>query len=85
MARRTPLLLAAAGLGHVQARAFFPIDSGADGFYVNLAERSARAAVASGAVSDADAARWLAQFQQQLALGPVVAGRLHVFAWGTKA
>jgi hypothetical protein len=84
MARRTPLLLARAGLMHVQARAFFPIDSDATGFYVGLAERSASAAAASGAVSSEEAAAWLAEFRSQLPLGPVVAGRLHVFAWGTK-
>jgi SAM-dependent methyltransferase len=84
MARRTPLLFARAGLTEVRARAFFPIDTDAGGFYVGLAERSASAAVASGAVSPEDAARWLAEFRAQLALGPVVAGRLHVFAWGTK-
>jgi arsenite methyltransferase len=84
MARRTPLLLARAGVGNIQARAFFPIDSDAGGFYVALAERSASAAVASGAVSSEDAANWLAEFRAQLPLGPVVAGRLHVFAWGTK-
>ena len=84
MARRTPLLLARAGLTHVQARAFFPIDSDADGFYVGLAERSASAAAVSGAVSSEEAAAWLAAFRAQLPLGPVVAGRLHVFAWGRK-
>lgn len=84
MARRTPLLLAAAGVPDVQVRAFFPVDSDAEGFYVGLAERSASAAVASGAVRDVDAAEWLAGFRAQLAHGPVVAGRLHVFAWGTR-
>jgi SAM-dependent methyltransferase len=84
MARRTPLLLARAGVKDVRARAFFPIDSDAGGFYVGLAERSATAAVASGAVSPEEGAAWLADFRAQLSLGPVVAGRLHVFAWGTK-
>jgi SAM-dependent methyltransferase len=84
MARRTPLLLAKAGVRDVQVRAFFPIDSAAGSFYVELAERSASAAVASGAVSAEEAAAWLGQFRAQLPLGPVVAGRLHVFAWGTK-
>jgi SAM-dependent methyltransferase len=84
MARRTPLLLARAGLAHVRARAFFPIDGDASGFYVGLAERSASAAVTSGAVSSAEAATWLDEFRAQLPLGPVIAGRLHVFAWGTK-
>lgn len=84
MARRTPLLLAAAGVADVRVRAFFPVDSDAGGFYVGLAERSASAAVSAGAVRDSDAAAWLASFRAQLARGPVVAGRLHVFAWGTK-
>lgn len=84
MARRTPLLLARAGVTNVQARAFFPIDSDESGFYVGLAERSASAAVTSNTVSPDEAATWLAEFRAQLPLGPVVAGRLHVFAWGTK-
>lgn len=84
MARRTPLLLTEAGVGDIQVRAFFPIDSDAGGFYVGLAERSANSAVAWGGVTAEEAANWLAQFRAQLPLGPVVAGRLHVFAWGTR-
>jgi len=85
MARRTPLLLARAGVVDVRARAFFPIDSDPGGFHVGLAERAANAAAASSAVTASEAAAWLAQFREQLLEGPVVAGRLHVFAWGTKA
>ena len=66
-------------------RGFFPIDSDPKGFYVNLAERSSGAAVKSGAVTEDEARKWLDAFLAQLGSGPVVAGRLHIFVWGTKA
>jgi SAM-dependent methyltransferase len=85
IARRMPALLAAAGIRDVQVRGFFPIDSDPNGFYVNLAERSSTAAATSGAVTADEAREWLETFRAQLADGPVVAGRLHLFVWGRKA
>ncbi len=82
IARRLPLLFAAAGLESVRVRGFFPIDSDPKGFYVALADRSASAAISSGAVSEAEGRAWLETFHAQLARGPVVAGRLHLFVWG---
>jgi len=85
IARRMPMLFATAGVRDVQVRGFFPIDSDPKGFYVNLAERSSTAAAKSGAVTEDDARRWLEQFHAQLSQGPVIAGRLHIFVWGTKS
>lgn len=85
IARRMPALFAKAGIRDVQVRGFFPLDSDPNGFYVNLAERSSSAAVKSGAVTEEDARGWLETFRAQLADGPVVAGRLHLFVWGRKA
>lgn len=84
IARRMPALFAAAGLEDVRARGFFPIDGDPKGFYVALAERSSTAAMRAGAVSEDEARRWLDAFHAQLAQGPVVAGRLHLFVWGRK-
>lgn len=84
IARRMPALFAEAGVRDVKVRGFFPIDSDPSGFYVNLAERSSSAAAKSGAVTDEEARRWLDAFRAQLGAGPVVAGRLHIFVWGTK-
>ena len=85
IARRMPALFASAGVRDVQVRGFFPIDSDPTGFYVNLAERSSSAAMKSGAVTEDEARRWLEVFRAQMADGPVVAGRLHLFVWGRKA
>jgi len=85
IARRMPALFANAGIRDVQVRGFFPIDSEPNGFYMNLAERSSTAAASSGAVTADEARGWLETFRAQLADGPVVAGRLHLFVWGRKA
>lgn len=85
IARRMPALFSAAGVVDVCVRGFFPIDNDPTGFYIQLAERSSGAAMRSGAVTEEEASRWLEQFHAQLAFGPVVAGRLHIFVWGKKA
>src|SRR5262249_25841892 len=85
IARRAPAMFADAGLVDIRVRGFFPIDSDPNGFYVGLAERSASAALKAGAVTEAESHRWLAEFNAEVARGPVVAGRLHVFVWGRKA
>ena len=82
--RRLPALLIGAGLTDVRVRGFFPIESDPDGFYVSQADRCAQAAWKSGAITDAERQRWLDEFRAEIARGPVVAGRLHLFTWGRK-
>jgi hypothetical protein len=74
-----------AGLTDVRVRGFFPLDSDPKGFYVSQATRCAEAALKSGAITDAECRRWLDEFHAEVARGPVVAGRLHLFTWGRKA
>ena len=83
--RRMPALFTRAGLTDIRVRGFFPIETDPKGFYVGLAERSAGAAVRSGAVTAEESRRWLEAFRAQMATGPVIAGRLHLFVWGRKA
>ena len=84
LARRLPALLVGGGLSDVRVRGFFPLDSDPNGFHVGLADRSAKAALTSGAITADECRRWLDEFRAELARGPVVAGRLHVFTWGRK-
>lgn len=84
IARRLPGLLIEAGLTDVRVRGFFPLDADPNGFYVSQAERCAQAALTSQAITEAECRRWLDEFRAQLARGPVVAGRLHLFIWGRK-
>lgn len=84
LARRLPFLFEQAGLIDVQARGFFPLETDPRGFYANLAERCADAAVKAGAITVAERNAWLNALHSQQARGPVIAGRLHIFVWGRK-
>ena len=85
IARRLPGLLIEAGLTDVRVRGFFPLDSDPNGFYVSQAERCVQAALKSQAITEAECRCWLDQFRAEIARGPVVAGRLHLFTWGRKS
>lgn len=84
LSRRLPLLFVRAGLQHVRARGFFPLDTDPRGFYAGLAERAAESALKVGAITESECRGWLEALHAEQARGPVIAGRLHIFAWGRK-
>lgn len=84
LSRRLPLLFVRAGLQHVRARGFFPLDTDPRGFYAGLAERAAESALKVGAITESERRGWLEALHAEQARGPVIAGRLHIFVWGRK-
>jgi SAM-dependent methyltransferase len=84
LSRRLPLLFVGAGLQHVRARGFFPLDTDPRGFYAGLAERAAESALKVGAITESECRGWLEALHAEQARGPVIAGRLHIFVWGRK-
>jgi ubiquinone/menaquinone biosynthesis C-methylase UbiE len=84
LARRLPLLFRQAGLVDIRVRGFFPLETDPRGFYANLAERSADAALKAGAISDSERSAWLEALHAEQAHGLVIAGRLQIFVWGRK-
>ena len=82
LVRRLPRLFQDAGIVDVRARGFFPIETGGHSFYAAMADRCADAAVKAGAISESERTVWLQAFHDHVALGPIVAGRLHIFVWG---
>ena len=84
LVRRLPSLFQRAGLGDVQARGFFPLETDLQSFYASMADRCAEAAVKTGAITELEGRTWLDAFREQGARGPIVAGRLHIFVWGRR-
>lgn len=84
LSRRLPLLFVRAGLQHVRARGFFPLDTDPRGFYAGLAERAAESALKVGAITESECRGWLEALHAEQARGPVIAGRLHIFVWGRR-
>ena len=82
--RQLPSLFRRGGVVDIRVRGFFPLETDANSFYGALAERCAEVAAKAGAISEAERRQWLDAFREQAAQGPIVAGRLHVFAWGRK-
>lgn len=84
LSRRLPLLFTQAGLSDVRVRGFFPLDDDPGGFYAGMMERAVNAALAVGAITEAEHRGWLDAFRAEQARGPVLAGRLHIFCAGRK-
>ena len=84
LVRRLPGLLTQAGLTHVAARAFLPLEREPDGFYARAAVRAADVAAQTGAITQAERERWLAELRAEQAVGNVLGGRVHIFCWGIK-
>ncbi len=84
LVRRLPGLLTQAGLTHVAARAFLPLEREPDGFYGRAAVRAADVAAQTGAITEAERERWLADLRAEQAAGNVLGGRVHIFCWGIK-
>lgn len=84
LVRRLPGLLSQAGLTHVAARAFLPLEREADGFYGRVAVRAADVAAQTGAITESEREGWLAALRAGQAAGNFLAGRVHIFCWGVK-
>lgn len=84
LVRRLPGLLCQAGLTHVAARAFLPLEREPDGFYGRAAVRAVDVAAQTGAITEAERERWLAQLRAEQAAGNFLGGRTHIFCWGIK-
>jgi ubiquinone/menaquinone biosynthesis C-methylase UbiE len=84
LGRRLPGLLEAAGLGAIEARAFTPLERDPAGFYAGNAERAAETATRAGAITEAERQGWLDALHVEQAAGRFLAGRTHLFVWGTR-
>jgi ubiquinone/menaquinone biosynthesis C-methylase UbiE len=82
LGRRLPSLFAEAGLTDVRVRGFFPAETDPGGFYGNLADRCADAALKTGAIDAAEHRAWLEPLRADRDRGVLVAGRLHLFVRG---
>jgi ubiquinone/menaquinone biosynthesis C-methylase UbiE len=71
------------GIENVRARGFMPLDK--DGYYARASERCAEVALEAGAITDEECSEWHRTLRSEMAAGRFIAGRLHVFAWGTRA
>jgi ubiquinone/menaquinone biosynthesis C-methylase UbiE len=70
------------GIENVQVRGFMPLDK--EGYYARAAERCAEVALEAGAITNQKCAEWQRTLRDEMAAGRFIAGRLHVFAWGTR-
>lgn len=84
LARRLPGLLVEAGFRDVAVRAFTPLDQDPTGFYATTAERAAEVAVRMGAIDEGERQIWLAGLRNERSSGRFLAGRTHLFVWGTR-
>jgi len=84
LVRRLPGLLRQAGLTHVAARAFLPLEQEPDGFYGRAAVRAVDMAAQTGAITESEREGWLAALRAEQAAGNFLGGRAHIFCWGVK-
>jgi hypothetical protein len=82
LVRRLPGLLSQAGLTHVGARAFLPLQREPDGFYGRAAVRAVDVAAETGAITTSEREGWLAALRAEQAAGNFLSGRVHIFCWG---
>jgi ubiquinone/menaquinone biosynthesis C-methylase UbiE len=77
-------MLADLAVRDIRVRGFMPLEREAGSFYANLSQRTAEVALKVRAISEAEHARWREQLNTALAAGRFMAGRLHLFVWGTR-
>jgi ubiquinone/menaquinone biosynthesis C-methylase UbiE len=70
------------GIENVQVRGFMPLDK--EGYYARAAERCAEVALDAGAITNEERLEWQRTLRGEMAAGRFIAGRLHIFAWGTR-
>jgi ubiquinone/menaquinone biosynthesis C-methylase UbiE len=83
-ARALPALLATHGFVGNRSRAFMPLESGPGTFYAGLAERAGQVAAQTGAITEAEHARWLSGLKAAQQMGGFLSGRLHLLTWAQK-
>ena len=71
------------GMENVQVRGFMPLDK--EGYYARAAERCAEVALEAGAITNQECCEWQRTLRGEMTAGRFIAGRLHVFAWGTRS
>lgn len=71
------------GIENVQVRGFMPLDK--DGYYARAAERCAEVALEAGAITKQECSQWQRALRDEMTAGRFIAGRLHIFAWGTRS
>ncbi len=84
LVRRLPQLFARAGLVDIRSRGFMPLERGPGTFYASMAERAGQVALETGAIASEQLVRWLAELRAIYETGQFIAGRLHLFTWGSK-
>jgi hypothetical protein len=82
LVRELPARFTELGIVNVKARGFMPLETG--GYYANRAERSAEAAVKSGAITGDEQARWLQALRAEIAGKRFLGGQVHLFVWGAR-
>lgn len=80
--RKLPHLLGQAGIQEIQVRGFVEIQQDPDGFLRLTAERAAKVAQETGAISPEERARWRAALQAEAEAGRFLAARSYFLAWG---
>lgn len=70
------------GVGNVRTQGFMPLDTG--GYYARAAVSAADIAFEAGVITSDERADWLEALRAQFAGDRFVAGRLHLFVWGTR-
>lgn len=76
-------VLGTLGIENLHTRGFMPLDAG--GYYARAAERCAEVALEAGAITNDECAEWLRALRGEMAAGRFIAGRLHLFVWGTRS
>jgi SAM-dependent methyltransferase len=85
LARRMPGLFVQAGLEDVRVQAFTPFERDPAGFYgMLLWSRRIETALQVGAISEAEARRWLEQLEVEQEAGRFLAGQVQIFTWGVR-
>jgi ubiquinone/menaquinone biosynthesis C-methylase UbiE len=83
MTRSLAGVLSSLGMEDVRSRGFMPLDK--DGYYARAAERCAEVALEAGAITNDECSEWLRTLRGEMAAGRFIAGRLHLFVWGTRS
>ena len=83
MMRSITGVLGELGIENLSTRGFMPLDK--EGYYARAAERCAEVALEAGAITAEECSEWQRTLRGEMAAGRFIAGRLHVFAWGTRS
>jgi arsenite methyltransferase len=84
LVRFLPGMLGDLGVADISVRGFMPLEREAGSFYANLAQRTGETAAKVGAITPEELKAWLEELKSALSAGRFMAGRLHLFVWGTR-